>query len=161
MARIDASEAGGQNIVAFLDLIAASEIGAELLAASDDGYNVIVGSTPSHPILFDDYAEHPRRHQDAQNSDAAGRYQFMGRYWPAYKEQLGLPNFGPLSQDKWAVQLIRECHAVALITAGRISEAVNACRSRWASFPGSGYGQHENKLDGLIAAYEAAGGAVA
>ncbi len=148
------------NLQAFLDMIAFSEIGPELLAISDDGYNVIVGSTPQSPILFTDYSAHPRLHQPAMNSDAAGRYQFMGRYWLPYKQQLGLPDFGHESQDKWAIQLIKECRALDLIEQGRFDEAVRACRSRWASLPGAGYGQHENKIAALRTAYEDAGGTI-
>lgn len=47
MAKITASEAGGSNVVAFLDMAAWSELGAALMtAATDDGYRVCVGSTP-------------------------------------------------------------------------------------------------------------------
>jgi len=148
------------NMQAFLDMIAHSEIGPELLAVSDNGYNVIVGSTPQSPILFDDYSAHPRKYIPAMNSDAAGRYQFMGRYWAHYKQQLSLPDFGYESQDRWAICLIRECNAQSLIDAGNFDEAVSRCRSRWASFPGAGYGQHENKLSGLRTAYINAGGRV-
>ena len=147
-----------QNMTAFLDMIAFSEIGPALLAASDDGYNVIVGSTPAKPILFHDYAVHPRRYQKAMNSDAAGRYQFMGRYWDFYRKQLNLPDFGHESQDKWALQLIRECRAEKVIEAGRFPLAVELCRSRWASFPGAGYDQPEHTLANLQDAYTKAGG---
>ena len=146
------------NLQAFLDLIAYSEIGPELLALSDNGYNVCVGSTPANPILFHSYATHPRIRSAAMNSDAAGRYQFMGRYWPAYMMQLKLPDFGPDSQDKWAVQLIKECHALDDILTGHIAIAVGKCSSRWASFPGAKYGQHTNQLAALEDAYERAGG---
>jgi muramidase (phage lysozyme) len=146
------------NLKAFLDMIATSEIGGALLAKSDRGYNVCVGSTAARPILFPSYAQHPRQRNDAANSDAAGRYQFMGRYWEHYKVQLGLPDFGPASQDKWCVQLIRECHALDAIEAGHFDLAVNLCRSRWASLPGAGYGQHENDLAQLRQAYMKAGG---
>lgn len=161
MSTLTPAQAGGANVCAFLDMIAVSEIGTGLLAVSDDGYNVIVGSTPQHPILFDDYAVHPRRFQKAQNSDAAGRYQFMGRYWEHYRKQLALLDFGPESQDRWAICLIGECKAMDLIRRGNFEAAVHACRSRWASFPGAGYDQHENKLETLQAAYTAAGGALA
>ena len=149
------------NLKAFLDMIAYSEIGTELLKVSDNGYDVIVGSTPQKPILFTNYSEHPRKYQAAQNSDAAGRYQFMGRYWIPYKRQLSLPDFGPESQDIWAVQLIRECRAIDLIESGKFDAAVTACKSRWASLPGAGYGQHENKLEPLRQAYINAGGVLA
>lgn len=149
---------GSANVRAFLDAIAFSEIGPDLLAVSDNGYNVIVGSTAANPILFDSYITHPRRYQKAQNSDAAGRYQFMGRYWEHYRAQLALPDFGPESQDMWAVQLIRECRALTMIQEGRFPLAIEACRSRWASLPGAGYGQHENSLAALTDAYTNAGG---
>jgi len=149
------------NMKAFLDTIAYSEIGERLLAATDNGYNVIVGSTVEQPILFDSYAKHPQRYVPLMNSDAAGRYQFMGRYWEHYRKQLALPDFGHDSQDKWAMQLIRECGALDEIEAGKIADAIHLCRSRWASFPGAGYGQHENQLAPLIQAYKNAGGTVA
>jgi muramidase (phage lysozyme) len=149
------------NLKAALDMIAWSEIGPRLLSASDNGYNVCVGSTPANPILFQSYVSHPRRHDQATNSDAAGRYQFMGRYWEAYKASLNLPDFGKESQDKWAIQLIRECHAYDDVCNGRIADAIAKCASRWASFPGNGYGQRTNKLADLIAAYQRAGGGLA
>lgn len=149
------------NMKAFLDTLAYSEIGPALLALSDDGYNVLVGSTPQHPLLFTDYSKHPQIHNAATNSDAAGRYQFMGRYWATYQQQLGLPDFGPASQDTWCQQLIRECHATAAVEAGELEQAIELCRSRWASLPGAGYGQHENSMTALRAAFVAAGGILA
>jgi muramidase (phage lysozyme) len=152
------------NLQAFLDMTAYSELGPELLALSDNGYNVIVGSTPDKPILFDDYSQHPQRRQQmvikgkVVSSDAAGRYQFMGRYWSHYKLQLSLPDFGPESQDRWAVQLIKECRALDDIETGHFTKAVGKCSSRWASFPGAGYGQNEHRMSTLEDAYERAGG---
>lgn len=149
------------NLKAFLDLIAWSEIGPRLLNISDNGYNICVGSTPQKPILFDSYAAHPRRHDAATNSDAAGRYQFMGRYWEHYRDELKLPDFGKDAQDKWATQLIRECGAYDDVCAGRIEQAIAKCRSRWASFPNAGYGQRENRMADLVGIYQRAGGTVA
>lgn len=146
------------NIAAFLDMIAYSEIGPDLLAISDDGYNVLVGSTLQKPLLFDSYESHPHIRNAAMNSDAAGRYQFLGRYWDYYRKALDLPDFGPESQDKWAIQLIRECNALHKIEQGMFDAAIKDCRSRWASLPGAGYGQHENALDNLRLAYTKAGG---
>ena len=149
------------NQQAFLDTIAHSEIGDSLLAVSDNGYNVLVGSTATHPLLFNDYSTHPRIRNAAYNSDAAGRYQFMGRYWGFYKKLLNLPNFSPDSQDQWALQLIRESHALADIDAGDIESAIKKCAHIWASFPGAGYGQHENKMDDLLAYFQSHGGTLA
>lgn len=149
------------NLKAFLDAVAWSEIGPVMLRLSDNGYNVCVGSMPGHMITFSDYSQHPRIRSDAANSDAAGRYQFMGRYWPTYQKQLGLLDFGRESQDRWAIQLIRECRALDDVEAGRFDVAIAKCRSRWASLPGAGYGQRENKLADLRAAYVSAGGVLA
>lgn len=149
------------NLKAFLDTIAWSELGDKLLAVSDRGYNVCVGSTPSRPILFTSYAGHPFKRCDKLNSDAAGRYQFMGRYWYHYRKELNLPDFGPESQDKWAVRLIRECRALADVEAGRFEAAIYRCNSRWASFPAAGYGQRENTMADLRKAYQRFGGVLA
>ena len=160
------------NLCAFLDMIAYSELGPRVLAQSDDGYDVIVGSVPGHVQRFGDYRDHPRvlvrltvRAKNGKRmlvqSTAAGRYQILSRYFDAYKQQLGLPDFGPDSQDEIAIQLIRECHAVGDIEAGRFDVAARKCASRWASLPEAGYGQHENDLDDLRAAYVAAGGGLA
>ena len=151
---------------AFFALIKWSEIGPGLLAASDDGYDVCVGSTPDAPILFTDYSRHPGDYPGGpgisrnpkMNSDAAGFAQFMGRYWPFYRDQLKLPDFGKTSQEIWCRQMIIECGALADIENGHVEAAVYKCRSRWASFPGASYGQHEQKLADLFKAFTDAGG---
>jgi muramidase (phage lysozyme) len=154
------------NLKAFLDTIAYSELGP-LIGLSDNGYNVIVGSTPKNPDLFDDYSDHPRKlvtmtiKGNIVKSTAAGRYQVLERYFDHYKKQLDLPDFGHESQDRIAIQLIRECKALEDIEAGRFDQAAFKCRSRWASLPGAGYQQHENDLADLQAKYVEAGGTLA
>jgi muramidase (phage lysozyme) len=155
------------NQKAFLDMIAHSEIGPALLAVSNEGYDVIVGSTPKNPILFTDYSDHPRKlvtqtiKGNVVKSTAAGRYQILARYYDAYKTMLKLPDFSPSSQDAIALQLIRECKALKDIDTGFFLVALQKCRSRWASLPGAGYSQHENKAADLQAAYVNAGGRLA
>jgi len=155
------------NLRAFLDTIAHSELGAAILAQSDDGYNVLVGSTPADVRLFDSYADHPRQRVTlmikgrAVVSTAAGRYQILARYFDAYRLSLGLPDFGHDSQDLIAIQMTRECYATGDIQAGHFADALHKCRSRWASLPGAGYGQHENSIDDLRTAFVAAGGTLA
>ncbi|OJA92157.1 glycoside hydrolase family 24 protein [Burkholderia ubonensis] len=163
MARIDIAAAGGRSRVAFLDMIAVSEIGSALLAKSDDGYNVLVGSTTSRPMLFASYAAHPNvlNRQISVPSTAAGRYQILNRWWRIYQAQMKLPDFGPVSQDRYALQQLREHGALPLIDAGRFREAAAKVSNVWASLPGAGYGQHENQIEHLLAAYQAAGGEVA
>jgi muramidase (phage lysozyme) len=147
-----------KNRQAFLDMIAVSEGTAHL---GDNGYNVLVGGK-----LFDnDYRTHPRIKVYLPrlkiHSTAAGRYQLLARYWDAYKAQLNLPDFSPANQDAIALQQIRECRALADVDVGRFDEAVRKCRNIWASLPGAGYGQRENSLERLRAAYLQAGGTLA
>lgn len=146
------------NLSAFLDTIAFSE-GTDKPGqpTRDRGYDVLVGGG-----LFSGYKDHPRKLIDLPKlgikSTAAGRYQVLARYYDAYKKQLKLPDFSPASQDSIAIQLIRECKALDDVNAGRIASALHKCRSRWASLPGAGYGQHEHTTDRLIEIYQTKGG---
>lgn len=169
MPRITPEQAGGQNVCAFLDMLAWSEIGPALLAVSDDGYNVLVGSTAAKPLLFDSYATHPGVYNARYNSTAAGRYQLLRRYWAdkmdggrvvrqGYQSLLKLPDFGPESQDRVAIRMIQEQHALPDVITGHLADAIGNVSNIWASLPGAGYGQHENHIDKLRAAYLAAGG---
>jgi muramidase (phage lysozyme) len=158
---ITAAQAGSANRCAFLDMIANSEIGPALLAVTDNGYNVLVGATPQKPLTFPSYAAPPDILNAALNSTAAGRYQVLNRYAVAYISQLNLPDFSPLSQDMIALQQIKERNALSSIDSGNFAQAVALCSNIWASFPGNTYGQHQNALASLQAAYQAAGGTIA
>lgn len=161
MTQITPQQAGGVNVVAFLDMLAWSE-GTDngRQPTNDRGYDVLVGGG-----LFRGYADHPRVVVDLPRlkiqSTAAGRYQLLRRYYDAYKKTLGLKDFSPLSQDLIALQQIRERRALPLIQAGKVEEAIKAVRKTWASLPGAGYGQHEHKFADLLAVYRKAGGTVA
>jgi muramidase (phage lysozyme) len=148
--------AGGANVCAFLDMLAFSEGTRD---KGDDGYNLVVGGS-----LFDDYAVHPARSvwlpRYEIHSTAAGRYQFLRRTWRALQKRLQLPDFGPISQDRGAIELIRGRKALEDIKAGRFEVAVQKCAKEWASLPGAGYGQREVELDKLRAAYVASGGSL-
>lgn len=154
------------NRRAFLDMIAASEIGPAMLAMpeTDNGYKVIVGSTAAHLNLMQSYADHPRiliAIKPGLNSSAAGRYQLLARYFDAYKRLLNLSDFSPASQDAIAIQQIRERNALDDIDAGHFQVAVGKVSNIWASLPGNSYGQHVNQMAALENAYEQAGGTFA
>ncbi len=153
---MDDKNQAARNCKAFLDMIAYSE-GTSTIAGSDNGYNVIVGET-----LFQGYKDHPRIlvHLPGLgiNSTAAGRYQLLSRYWDAYKKQLNLADFSPKNQDLVALQQIKEQKALNDVLSGNFSEAVRKVSNIWASLPGAGYGQRENKMDELAKVYLAAGG---
>jgi len=149
------------QVDAFLTMIAVSE-GTNSLG--DRGYNVLVGSTSKQPLIFGSYSDHPRvkiQLMPGLVSTAAGRYQILARFFDAYKIQLNLTNFGPLSQDAIATQMIRERNALPDIEAGRFDVAVDKVRNIWASLPGAGYGQRENDMADLRQAFKDAGGQVA
>lgn len=157
------------NLSAFLDMLAVSEGTSSSPATKNNGYDVIVTGIDRVPEVFADYSDHPfakGRKSKVINgkgltSNASGRYQFMLKDWAHYRALLKLPDFGPASQDRWAVQLIRERGALPLIEAGRFDDAVARVRNLWASLPGAGYGQPEHNLGKLRAAYLAAGGVLA
>jgi len=144
-----------RNMKAFLYVIGFSELGS-MVDFDSQGYDIIVGSTTSKPIRMKSYDEHPNVYVKAHNSTAAGRYQILNKYAVAYKKILNLPDFGPESQDRIAIQLIRECKAIDDVEQGRIENALTKCRSRWASLPGAGYGQNENKLPDLVRKFKEA-----
>jgi muramidase (phage lysozyme) len=153
MARIECS----RNLAAFLDMLAFSE---GTIGRGDDGYDKLVNPGKT----FSSYATHPNvsiQVSPKLKSTAAGRYQFLSRDWLHYKAQMKLPDFGPVSQDKWAIQLIRERRALADIEAGRIGVAIDKCRNIWASLPGAGYNQPEHSRDKLLAKFVDLGGVLA
>lgn len=166
------------NRRAFLDVLAFAEgtrEGQHKLTVWD-GYDVIVTGLEG-PEVFTSFAAHPfapeypgnggqkrpsrKINKDGLTSNAAGRYQHMLKHWDHYRKALALPDFGPESQDKWALQLIREFGALPLIDAGNFTLAVQRVATLWASLPGAGHGQPERKLDRLETAYLSAGGQLA
>lgn len=156
------------NRKAFLDMLAFSEgtCAAKHPLTKHDGYDVIVTGVGG-PEVFSDFSQHPFVNREAKHvsgklySTASGRYQHMRKDWVHYRDALSLPDFSPDSQDKWALQLIRERGALPLIDAGHFDLAVARVRNIWASLPGAGYGQPEHGIEKLRAAYIAAGGDVA
>lgn len=165
MPAITPLQAGGVNVCAFLDMIAWSEGTSISPDTQNDGYDVIVRGVTATPRIFLDYSKHPGlsvivRFKPLLQSTAAGRYQVLERYAKAYIRSLKLPDFGPLSQDLIALQLIRECGALQVIQRGDFKRGVFLCRSRWASLSGAGYGQPEHPIEKLQAAYVEAGGSV-
>ena len=148
------------NKKAFLDMLAWSE-GTDngRQQTNNRGYDVIVGGS-----IFTDYSDHPRKLVTLNpklKSTAAGRYQLLSKWWDAYRKQLGLKDFSPASQDAVALQQIKERRALPDIDAGNIAAAIQKCSNIWASLPGAGYGQHEHKLNDLIAKFKEAGGVAA
>lgn len=149
------------NLPPFRDTIADSEIGTELLSLTDDGYNVLVGSTPNHPILFTDYSTHPNVLNHALDSTAAGRYQINHPTYLDYCQEVGPIDFDHEAQDMIAEWLIEKSNALEEVDAGHFEDAVYKCSVRWASFPGSDSGQHQNQMAALKEYFISKGGVCA
>jgi len=147
------NDTAAANRAAFLAMIRKSEG-----TAGPNGYRTFYGGS-----LFSDLSAHPNTAHTAAGitSTAAGAYQFLFRTWEECRRALDLPDFGPASQDAAAVFLIKRRGALPDVDAGNFAAAVAKCSKEWASLPGAGYGQHENTLASLQAAYVAAGGIVA
>ena len=157
------------NRTAFLTMLSVSEGTSTSKATRNNGYDVIVNGYKQAPEVFSDYSTHPFANGRAPKvvnskglkSTASGRYQHLVGDWEHYKALLQLPDFGPESQDKWALQLIRERGALPDIDAGNIAKAISRCNNIWASLTGAGYGQPEHPLEYLLSAYQKAGGQLA
>lgn len=154
---ITATQAGGAAICTMLDLIAWSEGTSTSPISKANGYDVEVSSV-NGPAVFEGFSFHPFESKPAAVvrlvpqllSTAAGRYQLLLRYYLAYKQQLNLPDFSPLSQDLIAIQQIKEKHAVALLQANAVQEGIEALAPVWASLPGNNYGQGGHSMQVLL-----------
>jgi muramidase (phage lysozyme) len=158
------------NRQAFLDMLAFSEGTSTSTATRRDGYDVIVTGVDGKQEIFTDFSAHPFAggrpskviNSKGLTSNASGRYQFMLKDWAHYKALLHLADFGPVSQDLWAMQLIRERSALPLIDGGNFDAAVKAVSNLWASLPGANYAdQRMNPLDKLRAYFVSRGGQLA
>lgn len=144
------------NRKAFLDMIAWSE-GTSTIPNSDNGYRALVGGG-----TFSSYSAHPNQKvwikRISDFSTAAGRYQIIYPQWSAYIVRLGLKSFSPQYQDAWAINALREVWALPDIDAGNFSAAVIKAGKRWASLPGSVFGQTIRTFDQVKESYVSAGG---
>lgn len=138
------------NLNAFLRMLQFSEgtIGA-------NAYRTLFGGK-----LFDDYSRHPDTPVTRWGitSTAAGAYQILYRTWVNVSSALKLKDFSPASQNRAAIELIRRRGALEDVLAGRLAEAVEKCKKEWASLPGAGYGQKEQRFSALMNFYKQAGG---
>lgn len=145
------------KINSFLDLIAWCEGTYNNVNSKNNGYDVIVSGIDS-PKILNDYSQHPAIlvtvNRKGLKSTAAGRYQFLLRYWKAYALRLGLTDFSPESQDRAAIEVLRETGALPLILRGEIAKAIAKCCHIWASLPGSPYGQPVKELHEALEKYQ-------
>ena len=170
-AAVNETDAQTSNIGGFLAMIRQ----AEGTAAAGDPYRVCFG----YGWTVQDMSDHPaitgewrgQRLSDAMCanagfgpgcvSTAAGAYQIIKPTWVRLRDTLGLPDFGPYSQDSAAIELIRRRGALEDVKAGRIEQAIGKCRNEWASLPGNFAKQGQRSMGTLLGWYENNGGTFA
>lgn len=153
-----------KNVEAFLALIRHIEAGGD--------YQVIAGGD-----RFNDFSEHPfildPERSKPLGTTAAGAYQMVRRTWMLARDNLGLSDFSPASQDAAAQWLIKFKvpgeNAVApegtgnyeLVEAGRFDEAIQALRREWEAFDRMAKGEYHVSLADARSFLQASGGVVA
>lgn len=124
------------NVKKFLDFLGRAE-GAD--------YNTIVGGSK-----FSDFRAHPRvvglRTAEGP-STAAGKYQIVGTTYDAVAPKLGIRDFSPDSQDRIAIELIRQKGALEDVRNGNFNAAVGKLGNIWASLPSSPYSQPKRSAE--------------
>jgi muramidase (phage lysozyme) len=160
------------NVRAFLEVLKR----CEGTAGQPDPYRVcfayshVVQNMADHPAVTGEWTGQRLSDQQCAGagygpgcvSSAAGAYQTIKSTWLSKKRQLGLPDFGPASQDAAAVQLLRDCGAYTRLASGDLAGAVSAARRTWASLPGANYaGQGMRSMGQVLAWYQESGGTVA
>jgi muramidase (phage lysozyme) len=116
---------------------------AEGTAKYKDPYSVGFGGRKiddlsSHPGILSSFRDN---FGNKNKTSAAGGYQFLNKSWGDMERQLGLPDFGPTSQDIAAVGLLDRSGALDNVLSGDIDGFVKDANGTWASLPGSPYNQ--------------------
>jgi muramidase (phage lysozyme) len=161
---LDTSE---KNLRAFLAMIRYAEgTNGPNGYAVTFAYKHIIKNFADHPAITGEWTGHPLSAAQCRGanlnppckSTAAGAYQFLKNTWSRLKRNLNLPDFSPQSQDRAAIELIRENGALDLVRSGKLSEAIPKIKLVWASMPGAGYSQPEKSLAKLKEQYLKNGG---
>lgn len=131
------------NVQSFLNMISAAE------GTTRNGYATAFGggripSLAAHPGIRSSFTQADGK---KNTTTAAGRYQFLQSTWNNVQRKLGLPDFGPASQDLAAIELLKESGALPAIVKGDFKTAVQRAGKTWASLPSSNYAQGKRSWD--------------
>lgn len=137
------------QVQGFLDLLSKAE---GTYGRGDNGYNIAFGGAPDVG-----YATHPQTLHNFTQTDgkqnktsAAGRYQITSKTYQGLQKQLGSKDFTPETQDKMAVELIRQHGALDNVLTGDYQGAIGKLGSVWASLPSSTYAQPKASMGELL-----------
>lgn len=141
MATILEQALGNANAQKFLRTVAQAE--GTYKDASTDPYGVAFGGgsfdyTKGHPGTLRDFTQ---TDGTKNKTSAHGAYQFLKPTWDGLQRDLGLPDFGPRSQDLAALELVRRAGALDDVLAGNFDKAIAKTGKTWASLPSSPYAQ--------------------
>ena len=141
---------GSKEQRALLDAIAFAEGTRDRV---NGGYKTLFGGGQ-----FDDYSRHPDKvvRSGGYASAAAGRYQFMPATFNRLAKKIGLKDFSPESQDRAALELVKELGiSDSILKNEGISPKVSTILGKqWASFPGSIFRQPTKPLPSIQKAYQ-------
>ncbi|EKE6829257.1 glycoside hydrolase family 104 protein [Escherichia coli] len=133
----------------FFDLLAKSEGTA---GKGDNGYNVAFGGDATVG-----YDAHPGQYYTFTQTDgkqnrtsAAGRYQIIKPTYDSLAKRLGVTDFSPETQDRMALELIRENGALEDVKRGDYAAAINKLGGVWASLPSSTAPQPHRSMAELL-----------
>jgi muramidase (phage lysozyme) len=153
MRGLDPALINDRNVQAFFKVIRTGEG-----TADGNGYRRMFGGE-----LFSSFHDHPRKliSKSGYTSTAAGAYQALASTWDETANIMGLPDFSPNSQDKFALGRIAARGALGDVLSGEFELAVRKCAKEWASLPFSPYGQPTISLERAKTIYANAGGSEA
>lgn len=152
------------NVRAWLVVIRAGESHP----TNQEAYQALYGWKPGNGNIFVGFDDHPRIAKKSPWgwTSAAGAYQAMCAVpghvktdtWGDFIRACGPSDFGPRSQDVFAVWCTRRRGALQDVIAGRFEVAVKKCAKEWASLPGSPYGQPTKTMADALDTYVKHGG---
>lgn len=107
---------------------------------------------------FDSFASHPNivNKGGGYSSTAAGAFQFLYKTWSSHARVLGLEDFGP--QNQRIAALYEGRAAIAHILNCEWEQAIKSVNTKWASLPGSPYGQPTKSMDACLSFINNRGG---
>ena len=125
----------------------------------EGGYTRIVGGS-SFSEHGKDMSDHPKVYIAKHDSTAAGAYQITKTNWndaafKKWRDSNKITDFSKVSQDIYGVYLvIKKKGAFNEIKNKDLRGAVKKCEKEWASLPGAGYGQREEKFETIQKKYD-------
>lgn len=143
------------NEAGFLAMLRYSEGSARSLSpyAVTFDFQFTITDFSDHPTLLGSWPGILQK--NGQHTTAAGAYQFEARTWLGCKRVYGAKDFTPAEQDRMALALVNERHALQFVNSGDIETAIAKCSAEWASLPGSQSGQPQRAIADLLTAYNA------